>query len=363
MTNRRINAHFQSSCRLILANPPHSKVQSALFLNGMKELAKTMRGMILAIACSEVVMLASLGEAQAQWGYQGRANLFLTGDPDWPSVPGTKSVFDSIPWNSVPLFSLNEELELSNTVVRMFSEPGGTIQQYGKAKFRSGNHEMGIDLETSVSFVGDDGPFSQPLPVNGSVVLSYNDLMTLIWVGDEKDIPNIAHLGLKYHWTVEGSGNAHGIGSDSPYTDANTYSEAIGLFYLTECLLLECNEDLQESFRVGYYNGSTSFSDGSREEVPPMTVSGQFFLTPLIVTARIELFASTSIGSVDHQFFNTMKFDSVTFTDGTTPESHGFEISFASGLPSPNLLPVPEPTTCTLALTALCLAMCRRRTF
>ena len=52
---------------------------------------------------------------------------------------------------------------------------------------------------------------------------------------------------------------------------------------------------------------------------------------------------------------NTTRLESITFADGTTPESHGFDIEFASGVTSPNLLntggdpsPVPEPSTLAL---------------
>jgi hypothetical protein len=38
---------------------------------------------------------------------------------------------------------------------------------------------------------------------------------------------------------------------------------------------------------------------------------------------------------------DTVVIDGITFADGTTPESHGLQIHLASGLPSPNLSPVP----------------------
>jgi hypothetical protein len=45
----------------------------------------------------------------------------------------------------------------------------------------------------------------------------------------------------------------------------------------------------------------------------------------------------------------TFSFLSVTLPDGNTPESEGFTLSFQSGIPSPNLPSVPEPSSFVLA--------------
>ena len=50
---------------------------------------------------------------------------------------------------------------------------------------------------------------------------------------------------------------------------------------------------------------------------------------------------------------NTIKPSAILMPDGTTPESHGWEIVFDSGLQSPNLVSVPEPTSFSLSLWAL----------
>ncbi|MAG93415.1 MAG: hypothetical protein CMJ48_06670, partial [Planctomycetaceae bacterium] len=58
---------------------------------------------------------------------------------------------------------------------------------------------------------------------------------------------------------------------------------------------------------------------------------------------------------IEYNNGGTTRLESITFADGTTPESHGFDIEFASGAASPNLLnpggdpsPVPEPSTFAL---------------
>jgi len=59
----------------------------------------------------------------------------------------------------------------------------------------------------------------------------------------------------------------------------------------------------------------------------------------------------------------TVELTSLTFADGTTPESHGFDVVFESGRSSPNLA-VPEPssfTICALFILSASLAGLRRR--
>jgi hypothetical protein len=46
--------------------------------------------------------------------------------------------------------------------------------------------------------------------------------------------------------------------------------------------------------------------------------------------------------------------------DGTTPESHGYTVSFASGMPSPNIAAVPEPSSFVLRVGSLLALGCGR---
>ncbi|MGD9645671.1 MAG: hypothetical protein AB7U73_08160 [Pirellulales bacterium] len=83
---------------------------------------------------------------------------------------------------------------------------------------------------------------------------------------------------------------------------------------------------------------------------------------PWSIAALAEVITKDSSATVDAS--HTVSLTAVLFEDGTTPESQEFEVSFASGMPSPNL--VPEPPTSVLATLALaglamCVALKRRR--
>jgi hypothetical protein len=62
----------------------------------------------------------------------------------------------------------------------------------------------------------------------------------------------------------------------------------------------------------------------------------------------IQLNTATGLDIAD--FGDTMKLESITFADGTTPESRGYDIVFASGMGSPNISAVPEPDSASLLL-------------
>lgn len=65
----------------------------------------------------------------------------------------------------------------------------------------------------------------------------------------------------------------------------------------------------------------------------------------------LQLFTATNNGVAHALFSDTAFLDGVFLADGTTPESHGMSLVFASGVPSPNLVAnaeVPEPASFAL---------------
>lgn len=65
----------------------------------------------------------------------------------------------------------------------------------------------------------------------------------------------------------------------------------------------------------------------------------------------LDVLSQSGLGSASGDFINTMTLKSITFADGTTPESYGYSLIFGSGMVSPNVSAVPEPST--LALVGL----------
>ena len=77
----------------------------------------------------------------------------------------------------------------------------------------------------------------------------------------------------------------------------------------------------------------------------PTSVSALIQLNKLLgsdksatLQGRIRAEGFTTGGTVDLVFDHTIRLQSITFPDGSTPESHGFEVVFDSGLFSPNVL-------------------------
>jgi hypothetical protein len=65
-----------------------------------------------------------------------------------------------------------------------------------------------------------------------------------------------------------------------------------------------------------------------------------------------------TVGSREIDASHTLSLSAVTLADGTTPESIGYSVWFASGMRSPN---IPEPGSLSLAVTAFCLITLRKR--
>ncbi|MCC7336826.1 MAG: PEP-CTERM sorting domain-containing protein [Pirellulaceae bacterium] len=86
---------------------------------------------------------------------------------------------------------------------------------------------------------------------------------------------------------------------------------------------------------------------------------GSFRLAP---SAQVGLTIISDFGTLG--FGNTFKYTSILMPDGTTPESHGWRLEFESGMQSPNLVAVPEPSRVTLLVIGACtsgLSTWRRR--
>ena len=79
------------------------------------------------------------------------------------------------------------------------------------------------------------------------------------------------------------------------------------------------------------------------------------------VTWTLESGADVPSGAAYSDFYNTFTLESITYADGTTPESHGYGISFGSGIQSPNITAVPEPSSMVLGAVGMLACLWTRR--
>jgi hypothetical protein len=83
----------------------------------------------------------------------------------------------------------------------------------------------------------------------------------------------------------------------------------------------------------------------SAEVLFTVPISKNILWNDWTIAAQVEAHAIN--GRIFMHFGDTMSLESILLPDGTTPESHGYQLEFDSGLPSPNLT-VPEPSTLVL---------------
>ena len=88
----------------------------------------------------------------------------------------------------------------------------------------------------------------------------------------------------------------------------------------------------------GNFTGDATFS-------VPYSSSAQGYLYELEVLLQADAYHATA----DISMLHSAHLVGITFADGTTPESHGYEIVDITGIPSPNVASVPEPSSLRLA--------------
>ncbi len=80
---------------------------------------------------------------------------------------------------------------------------------------------------------------------------------------------------------------------------------------------------------------------------------GYYYYVPIGVELWVN--AGGVAGTVSVDLSNTIELESILFSDGTTPESHGWTVGFISGLPSPNV-PQPAPLPSSFILMGVGIA-------
>lgn len=162
--------------------------------------------------------------------------------------------------------------------------------------------------------------------ITTNIHVGYNDKITLLYHG-HGPIPSVFFGGVDARWNLDVSikgtlrpmdgalGGDNYIGGFSK-ADFSVGSSSLGVQIDPFDPELR---SLTYQYLVQHYTPDSNFSFG--------------------VKAGTDQFGSLRYGSLVVDWRHTFAFEGLYFSDGSTPESHGFEVILASGLPSPNLVP------------------------
>jgi hypothetical protein len=230
----------------------------------------------------------------------------------------------------------------------------GTLSYEAEVALRARDHSVGLRINGFAWAEGSNAAFDAfaPYPqVSASARIDYQDEIKLFYRGTGP-IPSIIGDGINLNWVIDANLSAT-LPDSVPFPSSKWSSWANATFGVQSDSL---RYTIGKNFVFGLAPNGLTVS-----AVPGITVNQS--LSPdysTSVRASLILGASTSIGQFSLDVFDTMKFESITFSDGTTPESHGFDIVLASGMASPNATAtanaavVPEPSS-GLILMSVCL--------
>lgn len=199
-------------------------------------------------------------------------------------------------------------------------------------KYQSSFGTLGLQL--SGSTVNSAGEFNGPL-AGGNATITWQDAVTLVWKGN--GVPAvIPGTNLDFILRPEGSLTV-GLG-DNTNPDTPPSSASVGIVAGLTSLSYTVNTDffggLFHVTKTAFPTAEASFSIGPGGKT-------QF-------SYSLGISVSTEDGTALSDFLNTLSLDAITFDNGQTPESLGYDLVFDSGMQSPNLSAVPEPASLTL---------------
>ncbi len=262
--------------------------------------------------------------------------------------PGATGSFHLFSWNNDDLdVSLDQKAVVGGT---KFKDSTGTVtmpltptitrtatyQTHAEVSYRSTNGTLGLSLDQTTTILKSSDPDFGRLNLfapRSSVSVNMADQVNLSYT-KEGDLPeslrDLAGKGLIYKPYVHGelSADFQGRSSATISVGASVAANRVGLF----------GYDLTDA---GFSSISPSLSF-----TVPTTQSGKDFQS---AEYGFGFSLKTNGGNSHAHFMDTMGLESITFVDGTTPESRGFSLTFASGTTSPNVAAVPEPGSLGLA--------------
>jgi hypothetical protein len=279
--------------------------------------------LVVAVAAALTVMIlgpeATLGAVHAS----GQIELYAT---------GLDASLQENVLNGSQLLRFSGETKLLGEGLVYSYGYGFTPHGPGLAEFYSAGDvgAAGGKIGAAVWGTGGGGWYESPT-AGGKATVAWEDGLGLSWrgSGDPPALPG-AHLV----FTFRQVGLLQVVDLSAAYSTANFYSKTFG----------------GSAQQLDYYVISTYYN-------PPGT--SKTFGIDVVHTGTLELDnnrrgtyrydlttgAGSDYGSAVAAFGTTMTLTSITFADGTTPESRGFDLVFDSGIQSPNLTAIPEPRT------------------
>lgn len=207
-------------------------------------------------------------------------------------------------------------------------------QFVSSVNYAASNGNLSLKL---TAFAEGGRPFSPT--AGGEVQVGWNDRLQLVWegAGPPPLLPS-NDLSLKYQLTGNVDADINGVTgvSSGIFSSASVSASIFGqgpTYSVSENAVFNPLDDpIFVNTEVGAE--ATLGSDLSLSFAPVLRVS-----------------VSTSFGTGTADAGNTLRFKSITFTDGTTPEDLGYRIVFDSGIQSPNVIPEPTSFAVWLGIT------------
>ena len=209
---------------------------------------------------------------------------------------------------------------------------GGFIGQYvSSVSYAASEGNLSLKL---TSFAQGGYPYTPT--AGGDASVTWNDRLRLVWEGAGLP-PLLPNNKLKLNYQFSGSVDVDMFGASGVsswiFSSASASASIFGQgpsFFVSKNAVWNPTSDPQ-IIHTGFGAEAILGPDLSLSFAPVLQVS-----------------VSTSYGIGKADAGNTLRFQSITFSDGTTPESLGYRIVFDSGITSPNLRAVPEPSTAML---------------
>ncbi len=271
----------------------------------------------------------SIDNASAYWDVVGTGlNRDLVSDPAYYSLSGSESGVDEI-------------LPTTYSVTSYAGSPENVVEIFSEASFSVSNGKIGVfaQAQAVAGWPYSPGGFAEAAG-------AWQDRIGLFYSG-EGETPDLPYSNLIFNMKLDGSLKTSLIEGETNVIWKTSNASMTAYF----------GSNLASQTVSGNEQYEASGNDLILSGTLPLNSSRQ-----ASISYYLSVYAQSTYGSTIADFSHTLEIASILFPDGTTPESHGWEIAFESGMQSPNIAPptaVPEPSTfALLGIGGLALAVC-----